>query len=110
MTMREPASVKFTSRASSAPRLRLATLVTMRWLALTGQTLAIVIVYFGLGLDLPLIPAMAVELLSGALNVVVALVRAEPAWLGSREGSAMLGFDLVQLAILPYHKCLGFVI
>ncbi len=72
----------------------------MRWLALTGQTLAIVIVYFGLGLDLPLIPAMAVVLLSGALNVVVALVRAEPAWLGSREGSAMLGFDLVQLAIL----------
>jgi len=54
-----------------APRLRLGTLVTMRWLALIGQTIALAVVYFGLDLDLPLIPAMAVVMLSGALNVAI---------------------------------------
>jgi two-component system sensor histidine kinase RegB len=52
-----------------APRLRLGTLVTMRWLALIGQTIALAVVYFGFDLDLPLIPAMAVVMLSGAMNV-----------------------------------------
>jgi two-component system sensor histidine kinase RegB len=83
-----------------APRLRLATLVTMRWLALIGQTVALLVAYFGLDLALPLIPAMAVVLLSGALNVLVSLVRPSSSWLGERAAAAMLAFDLVQFAVL----------
>lgn len=83
-----------------APRLRLGTLVTMRWLALIGQTVALVVVYFGLDLALPLIPAMAVVLLSGAVNVAVSVARPSSAWLGEHEAAAMLAFDLVQLALL----------
>ena len=72
-----------------APRLRLGTLVTMRWLALIGQTVALVVVSFGLDLALPLIPAMAVVLLSGAVNVAVSVIRPSSAWLGEREATAM---------------------
>jgi two-component system sensor histidine kinase RegB len=43
---------------------------------------------------------MAVVLLSGAVNVAVSVVRPSSAWLGEREASAMLGFDLTQLAVL----------
>lgn len=82
------------------PRLRLGTLVMMRWLALLGQTSAISIVYFGLGLDLPLIQTMAVVIASGAFNVVLSVSRSSSAWLGDREGAAMLAFDLLQLAVL----------
>jgi two-component system sensor histidine kinase RegB len=83
-----------------APRLRLGTLVTMRWLALIGQTIALAVVYFGLDLDLPLIPAMAVVMLSGALNVAISVARPSSSWLGERQAAAMLAFDLVQIAVL----------
>jgi two-component system sensor histidine kinase RegB len=83
-----------------APRLRLGTLVTMRWLALIGQTIALAVVYFGLDLDLPLIPAMAVVMLSGALNVAISVARPSASWLGERQAAAMLAFDLLQIAVL----------
>jgi two-component system sensor histidine kinase RegB len=83
-----------------APHLRLGTLVTMRWLALIGQTIALAVVYFGLDLDLPLIPAMAVVMLSGALNVAISVARPSASWLGERQAAAMLAFDLVQIAVL----------
>jgi two-component system sensor histidine kinase RegB len=76
-----------------APRLRLGTLVTMRWIALA-------VVYFGLDLDLPLIPAMAVVMLSGALNVAISVARPSASWLGERQAAAMLAFDLLQIAVL----------
>jgi len=72
----------------------------MRWLALIGQTIALTVVYFGLDLDLPLIPAMAVVVFSGALNVAISVTRPSSSWLGERQAAAMLAFDLLQLAVL----------
>ena len=41
-------------------RLRVDTLVTLRWLALLGQAVALLVTYFGLGFSLPLGPCLLV--------------------------------------------------
>ncbi len=81
-------------------RLRLRTLVMIRWVALIGQATALSLVYFGLGYDLPFVPAMAVVMLSGAFNVAVSMTRPSGAWIGDREAAFTLGYDLMQLGVL----------
>ena len=49
--------------ARAAPqhgRLRLQTLVLIRWIALLGQATTLAVVHFGLEYEIPFIPAMAV--------------------------------------------------
>ncbi len=85
---------------SEGNRLRLRTLVMIRWVALGGQAVALAVVDFGFGFELPLISAMAVVLLSGLLNVWISMTRPSSAWLGDREAAATLAFDLIQLSAL----------
>jgi len=90
-------------RFSAAPdggRLRLSTLVMIRWVAFLGQAAALSIVYFGLGYDLPYVPAMSVTMLLGGLNVAIALMRPGSSRLGESEALLTLGFDVFQLAVL----------
>ena len=42
-----------------ASRLRLRTLIFIRWIAVIGQVLAIAVVQAGLNFDVPLVPALA---------------------------------------------------
>mgnify|MGYP000521499017 CR=1 FL=1 len=81
-------------------RLRLRTLVLIRWIALIGQATTLAVVYFGLGYAIPFIPAMAVIAASGALNVVIAIARPTTIWVSDREAFWNLCFDLVLLAAL----------
>ena len=82
--------------------VRLDTLVRLRWLAVIGQTTAVLVVYFGLDFDLPIYACLAVIALSAWLNVALRLrfhltQRLEPdraAWL--------LAFDIAELAVLLY--------
>ena len=65
-------------RARSAhnhPRrnVRLDTLVRLRWLAIIGQTTAVLVVYFGLEFELPIWSCLAVIVLSAWLNVALRL-------------------------------------
>lgn len=91
---------KTPSPGRSAVRLRLPTLTLIRWIALTGQAVALSFVYFGLGLDIPFVAAMAVVLGAGAVNVAVALQRQGVVWLKAGEAAGLLAFDLLQLALL----------
>ncbi len=52
--------------AQNHPRrnVRLDTLVRLRWLAVIGQSTAVLVVYYGLDFPLPLIPCLAVIFLS----------------------------------------------
>ena len=52
-----------------ARRLRLNTLVGLRWLAVGGQTLAILVSYFGLGLDFPIVPCLALGRRVGRFSI-----------------------------------------
>ena len=61
--------------AHNHPRrnVRLDTLVRLRWLAVIGQTTAVLVVYFGLEFELPLWACLAVIALSAWLNIALRL-------------------------------------
>jgi two-component system, sensor histidine kinase RegB len=88
--------------ATGFGRISLRTLVPIRWVAITGQALTILIVHFGLGFTLPLVPALGVVGGSVLLNVVLILLRQMAARLGERDAALCLGYDILQLAILLY--------
>lgn len=98
-----PLAVPALAPATAPPRegrLRLRTLVLIRWVALIGQATTLAVVYFGLGYDIPFIPAMSVIAASGALNVVISIARPIAIWVSDREAFWNLCFDLVLLAAL----------
>lgn len=80
--------------------VRLRTLVLLRWLAVAGQLSAVLLVYYGFGFSLPLIPALLTIGASAGLNL--ALVSALPLERLARpkEATAHLAFDILQLALL----------
>ncbi len=80
--------------------LRLDTLIRLRWLAIAGQTAAVVGVYFGLGVELPLGPCLAAILLSACLNIALRLIYPVTERLDTLRATMLLGFDIVQLAAL----------
>ncbi|HMJ45051.1 MAG TPA: ActS/PrrB/RegB family redox-sensitive histidine kinase [Pseudolabrys sp.] len=90
--------------ADTHPRrnVRLDTLVRLRWLAIIGQTTAVLVVEYGLNFDFPVYACLAVIALSAWLNVALRLrfhltQRLEPdraAWL--------LAFDIAELAVLLF--------
>ena len=51
--------------------VRLDTLVRLRWLAVIGQTIAVLVVYFGLDYELPIWACLAVIALAAWLNVAL---------------------------------------
>jgi len=82
--------------------LRLRTLVRLRWLAVIGQSIAVLGVAFWLGYHLPLSFCLGLIALSAWLNVFLAL-----RWRGSqrvtaRTAALLLGYDLLQLAGLLF--------
>jgi two-component system sensor histidine kinase RegB len=81
-------------------RISLRTLVPIRWVAIAGQALTILIVHYGFGYRLPLAPALAVVAGSVLLNIVLILLRQAAVRLGERDAALCLGYDILQLAIL----------
>lgn len=86
----------------SARRLRVDTLVRLRWLAVGGQLVAILIVHFGLGFPLPIVACLAAVGASAALNVGLRLKFERSHRLADWPATALLVFDLLQLASLLY--------
>lgn len=83
-------------------RLRLHTIVRLRWLAVIGQSLTVLAVEWGLGMSVPIGWCFAVIALSAWLNVALRLRFPESHRLTSRSAFLMLGFDILQLAALLY--------
>ncbi|HEY4076908.1 MAG TPA: ActS/PrrB/RegB family redox-sensitive histidine kinase [Rhizomicrobium sp.] len=92
----------FASGVGTGGRVRLRTLSNLRWLAVAGQSAALFLVYFALGYSLPILYCAVAIVVSGALNVALAL-RYPPAHrLTNREATFYLAFDVLQLAVLLY--------
>ncbi|MEA2990227.1 MAG: two-component system, sensor histidine kinase RegB [Alphaproteobacteria bacterium] len=96
-------SVDIHEYAVRQPRnVRLDTLVRLRWLAVIGQTTAVLVVYAGLDFELPIYACLAVIALAAWLNIALRVrfrvtQRVEPdraAWL--------LAFDIAELATLVF--------
>lgn len=83
-------------------RLRLVTIVRLRWLAILGQLMAISIVHFGLGFDLPLGSCLSFIALSAWLNVYLVVRFPARHRLSTGHATLMLAYDLVQLTALLY--------
>jgi two-component system sensor histidine kinase RegB len=94
---RASAAVDFASRS-----LRLETLVRLRWLAVGGQTVAILVVIFGLGFPLPLLPCFALIVVSALLNIVLGMYFPASVRLGTWPAFGLLAYDALQLAGLLY--------
>jgi two-component system sensor histidine kinase RegB len=83
-------------------RLRLRTLVRLRWVAVIGQTVTVLAVYYGFKFPLPLVACLGVIGLSALSNIVLQHNFPPSQRLKSAHASLMLGYDLLQLSALLY--------
>jgi len=90
--------------AQNHPRrnVRLDTLVRLRWLALIGQTLAVLGVYFGLDFPLPIWACLGVIALAAWLNVALRLRFRMTRRLDPDRAAWLLAFDIAELAVLLF--------
>lgn len=87
---------------SHSRRFRLQTLVRLRWLAVAGQTLTVLII--DLALDFPL-PLLQAAFLIGALaiaNIMLSLWFPPTQRIGPKAALALLSFDLLQVGCLLF--------
>ncbi len=90
------------SRAARSDWVRLRTVLTLRWCAIAGQLAALLTATFALGIELPLEQCLAVLFVSVAVNVVGGIVLPENKRLSAEYTTAILLFDLFQLAVMLY--------
>jgi two-component system sensor histidine kinase RegB len=83
-------------------RLRVDTLVKLRWIALLGQAIAVIVIHFVLDFSVPLVPSLLVIASSAGLNVGLRLRFRRIDRLEDLPASAMLGYDILQLTALLY--------
>lgn len=83
-------------------RLRLQTIVRLRWLAVLGQTITVIGAYWVLGIELPIGACLAVIALSAWINVALRIRYPSSHRLKSNYAFLMLGYDILQLAALLY--------
>ena len=96
----EPKSTQGSSRTDVSISLR--RLVLIRWVAVVGQLVTVLVVHFGFGFDLPITSALAVIAASALLNTAASLPRSAGARLGDREAALYLAYDTLQLGLLLY--------
>src|SRR4051794_27496041 len=89
-------------RGWAGRRLKLATLIRLRWLAISGQTAAILVVALWFRFPLPMGACLALISLSAWLNLGLRFIfpmshRLDPNW-----AALLLAYDLLQLAALLY--------
>jgi two-component system sensor histidine kinase RegB len=81
-------------------RVRLRTLILLRWLAVFGQTVAVLFVRYGLNVAFPIAWALLAIAVSVALNLVLIAMRRSQELAREWEAAAQLAYDVVQLAVL----------
>ena len=74
----------------------------LRWLAVIGQTTAVLVVYFGLDFELPIWACLAVIALSAWLNVALRVRFPLTQRLEPDRAAWLLAFDIAELAVLLF--------
>jgi two-component system, sensor histidine kinase RegB len=83
-------------------QLRVDTLVKLRWIALMGQAIALVLVYYGLRFSLPFAPCFVVIAASVWLNIGLRLRFGRADRLEDIPAALLLAYDILQLTALLY--------
>ena len=89
-------------RYSSHHRLRLQTLIRLRWLAVAGQSAGVMFVAFYLGYELPLGACFTLIAISAWLNVILLMRWPSAQLLPSHISALLLAYDCVQLGGLLF--------
>jgi two-component system sensor histidine kinase RegB len=87
---------------ASESRLRLQTIVRLRWFGVLGQLVAVAIVYLGFRFPLPVGYCLLFIAVSAWLNVFLRIIFPARHRLGAALATALLGYDVLQLAALLY--------
>jgi two-component system sensor histidine kinase RegB len=82
--------------------VRLVTLTRLRWLAVIGQTAAVLGVHYGLDFKLPLVACLAVIAVSAWLNLALSLRSRVTQRLDPDRAAWLLAFDIAQLSALLF--------
>ncbi len=82
--------------------VRLDTLVRLRWLAVLGQTAAVLVVYDGFDLEVPFWACLAVIAVYASVNVALRLLFRWNQRLEPRQAARLLGLDIIELAVLLF--------
>jgi two-component system sensor histidine kinase RegB len=82
--------------------VRLDTLVRLRWLAVIGQTTAVLVVYVGLDYELPVWACLAVIGLSAWVNIALRIRFPSTQRLEADRAAWLLAFDIAELAALLF--------
>ncbi len=97
--MRDLAELDLGGRAR---RLRVDTLVRLRWLAVAGQSAAVLTTYFGLGFGLPVGLCFLAIAASAWLNIGLRVRFSASHRLDDRPATILLCYDVLQLSSLLY--------
>jgi len=90
------------TRFAGGPSLRLDTLIRIRWMAVTGQTAAVLFVAFVLRYEFHLSLCLALIAASAWLNVFLRLRYQASFRLSETAALALLAYDVLQLAMLLF--------
>lgn len=88
--------------AASKSRMKLQTIVRLRWLAVLGQSIAIAVVSLGLGFDMPIGPALLLIAMSAWLNIYLSIRFPGRFRLSNTFATGLLLYDVLQLGGLLY--------
>ena len=83
-------------------RVRLDTILRLRWLAALGQLTAIFIVMQGLEFDLPVVPCLAVVSVAALINLALQIAFNPMQLLEPLHAGGLLALNIVELATLLY--------
>lgn len=83
-------------------RLRVDTLIRLRWLALCGQTVAVLLVHYVFNFPIPLGLCLIVIAISAWLNIFLRLRYGRSDRLKDTPAALMLAYDIVQLSLLLF--------
>ncbi len=92
----------FELHTHSQPRLRLQTLIILRWMAVAGQLAAIIVVDFVMGFPLPIYFCLALIASSAWLNIFLSLRYPASHRLEHNAAFGLLSYDIMQLGFLLF--------
>ncbi len=101
LSMTQPSQSMAPGRQESG-RIRLTTLIIVRWIAVGGQILALLLVGVILGYKFPLWPCLATVAAAAVVNLAVSPRGAAGVRLSGRAAAIHLAFDTGQLAVLLF--------
>jgi len=83
-------------------RVRLDTILRLRWLAALGQLAAIFVVVQGLEFDVPVVPCLAIVSASALLNLALQIAFNPMQLLEPRHAGGLLALNIIELSALLY--------